>query len=430
MPTPRFVRTGVLVAAAFLAGMLAAPSVVATARSVTYEKLGIFTRVLTYVENNYVEKVESKALLYGAIKGMVATLDPHSAFMTPSEYEEMKVDTNGEFGGIGLEVTKEGEEVVVVSPIDDTPAARAGLRSGDVIRMIDETEVSGLTLPEVVRLMRGPAGSKVVLTIMRKGFTSPKSLSIRRAHIQVNPVTARLVDGYGVIRIKSFQERTDRYVREGLESLEKQSKGELAGLVLDLRNNPGGLLDQAVSVADIWLDEGVIVSTRGRAGHREVQRAHRAGTEPGYPIVVLVNGGTASASEIVAAALHDHGRAVLMGTKTFGKGSVQTVIDLDDGSGLKLTIAKYFTPSNQSIQELGIIPDVEVREMMFAQVDTDVVREEDLDRHIRNPKKGRDEPDRAEEADDFQMKTALDALRTWKIFRAGIDRKPTRASAR
>jgi len=426
-------RTAVVILAAFLGGYLAQSAARARGRSLTYDKLGIFTRVLTYVENNYVEKVDTKKLIYGAIKGMMSTLDPHSVFMTPAEYDQMKVDTGGEFGGVGLEVTRSDGRLVVVSPIDGTPAAKAGLQAGDIIVSIDGKAAARLDLDQAVRLMRGPPGSKLVLSILRTGFAEPRDMTLVRAHIEVNPVTGKLVDGYAVVKIKSFQDRTDHYLRHVLRDLKKKDHGHIPGLVLDLRNNPGGLLDQAVSVADTFLSHGVIVTTRGRAARTEVQRAHRAGTQPGYPIVVLVNGGTASASEIVAGALQDHARAVIMGTRTFGKGSVQTVIDLDDGSGLKLTIARYYTPSGRSIQELGITPDVVVDEMKLTKVNEDFTREKDLKGHLKHqgpmPHGGDAETETAG-GKDLQLKMALDSLRSWQIFHAGSDGESKRASAR
>ena len=426
----RFLWRGAVLVLVYVAGAVSAPAVYAAARNLTYEKLGIFTRVLTYVENNYVEEVDPTRLIYGAIKGMMSTLDPHSVFMTPEEYEEMKIDTGGEFGGIGLEVTRRDGKLVVVTPLEDTPAMRAGLLPGDVIVKIDEQSMQDTPLADAVRMMRGPPGSKVTLTIMREGFEMPRPIPLRRAHIRVNPVSARLVDAYAVIKIKSFQDRTTRYLHRELRRLRRENGGELAGVVLDLRNNPGGLLDQAVSVADTWLSEGIIVSTRGRGSRTEVQRAHAAGTEPAYPMIVLVNGGSASASEIVAGALQDHGRAVIMGTRTFGKGSVQTVIDLEDGSGLKLTIARYYTPKGRSIQERGIRPDVEVQPLKVVAAEEEVTREEDLAGHFPSEERARGEPEGATDGEprDFQLKTALDALRTWQIFKAGLDDGRRRAA--
>ncbi len=427
-------RLAVLALAAFAGGYLAQSTASAKGRSATYDKLTIFTRVLAYVENNYVEKVDPSRLIYGAIKGMMATLDPHSAFMTPKEYEQMKVDTDGEFGGVGLEVTRNGHRLMVVAPIDGTPAARAGLKPGDIIVSIDGVDARTLGLQQAVERLRGKPGSKVVLAILREGFSEPRDLTLIRRHIEVDPVTGRLVDGFGVVKIKSFQDRTDHYLRRTLHDLREQRKGPLKGIVLDLRNNPGGLLDQAVAVADTFLPDGIIVTTRGRTAQTEVQRAHRAGTEPLYPMVVLVNGGTASASEIVAGALQDHQRAVIMGSRTFGKGSVQTVIDLADGSGLKLTIARYYTPSGRSIQELGISPDIVVPAAKVTRLQNDVTREKDLEGHLKHqgklPKAVRDQADAI--TGDYQLKAALDALKSWRIFHASArtDTTERRASAR
>jgi carboxyl-terminal processing protease len=424
----------ILALAAFAGGYLAQSTASAKGRSVTYDKLAIFSRVLTYVENNYVEKVDPTTLIYGAIKGMIATLDPHSAFMTPKEYDQMKVDTDGEFGGVGLEVTRSGHDLVVVAPIDGTPAARAGLKPGDVIVSIDGVDARTLGLQDAVQRLRGKPGSKVVLSILRQGFSEPRDLTLVRRHIEVDPVTGRLVDGFGVVKIKSFQDRTDHYLRNTLRALRARRKAPLKGVVLDLRNNPGGLLDQAVAVADTFLPDGIIVTTRGRTAAAEVQRAHRAGTEPLYPMVVLVNGGTASASEIVAGALQDHQRAVIMGTRTFGKGSVQTVIDLADGSGLKLTIARYYTPSGRSIQELGITPDIVVPAVKVTRMDDDVTREKDLEGHLKH--QGKLPHPVVDQADaitgDYQLKSALDALKSWRIFHAAAttDTTERRASAR
>lgn len=405
-------------AAGFLLGALLQPAARAGARSVTYENLGVFTRVLSYIQNNYVEEVDPASLIHGAIRGMLATLDAHSEFMAPEEYEEMKIDTGGEFGGIGLEVTQEGEDLVVVTPLHGTPAARAGLVPGDVLMKIDGQETADMSLAEAVRLMRGPPGTEVSLTVDRSGFAEPRDIPVRREHIRVNPVEAKLVEGFALLEVKSFQDRTVDYIRRSLEQLKDESGSELRGLIVDLRNNPGGLLDQAVSVADLWLSEGTIVTTKGRGTREEVQRAHRGETEPGYPMVVLINEGSASASEILAGALQDHGRAVLMGTTSFGKGSVQTVIDLDDGSGLKLTVARYFTPRGTPIGEKGIRPDVLVEDERSRPRPggSEQVSEEALEK----------EPD----ARDNQLKAAIDALRTWHIFQSNAPVSPKAAAAR
>jgi carboxyl-terminal processing protease len=409
-----------MVLAGSAAAVLASP-----AAAEMYRELDIFARVLTEVKNSYVEPVDEKRLIYGAIHGMLRTLDPHSSFMDPKEYQQMKADTTGEWGGLGLDVTMRAGVLVVVSPIDDTPGARAGIEPGDQILAIDGAATREMDINEAVSKMQGPLGTRVELLLMRKGFSQPRKIPIVREHIHTNPVDGRLVDAkIGYVRIRSFQDRTDVYMKELLEKLHKEAGGPLAGLVLDLRNNPGGLLDQAVRVSDRFLDKGLIVSTEGRNHENSSQEfAHPRDTEPNYPMIVLVNGGSASASEIVAGALQDHGRAVLMGTQTFGKGSVQTVIELPDGSGLKLTVAKYYTPKHRSIQEEGIVPDVVVHQTGGPQ-ESAVPRERDLPNHL--PHEGPSEASAAPQVvdpgsgnrdGDFQLHTAVDYLKTWS-FRA------------
>ncbi len=424
---------------AFLGGMAADRAVHAAGGNEAYKQLDIFTRVLSYVQNNYVEEVSEKQLLQGAIKGMIGTLDPHTAYMPPEIFKDMKVDTSGEFGGLGIELTSKvqvrggakTEVLVVVAPIDDTPASRAGIKSGDVILKINAEDTADMDLATAVTRMRGPAGSKVVLTIQREGFTEPREMVLIRDHIRIVSVEGRLFDGYGHVKVKNFQENTDRYLKKALDDLRRANKGELKGLVLDLRNNPGGLLDQAVKVSDRFLPGGlVIVTTKGRGGrHVEEEKSHDRETEPAYPLIVLVNGGSASASEIVAGALQDHGRAVIMGQTTFGKGSVQTLIELDDGSGLKLTIARYYTPKGRSIQERGIQPDVVVKAGGAG------VREVDLRNHFKS-EDGKPPPATSAAAgpepevkpgEDPLLSTALDYLRTWQIFKAASPPKPTNA---
>jgi len=377
-------------ALAFLAGLSAAHVARASPRRDTsqpYRSLDVFSEVLAYVENNYVESVEEKELVYGAIEGLLQRLDPHSSFLRPEAYRMMKDETSGEFDGLGLEVASRGDEVVVVAPVADSPAERAGLRPGDRVLKVDGVPVRDMALPEVVHRMKGPAGTKVVLEIMRAGFREPQGLTIVRDRVRTSSVDWKLVDpaaGIVYARVKVFQDRTDRQLKKALDDARAELGREIQGLVLDLRNNPGGLLDQAVRVADRFLTSGVIVSTEGRGQKApEVERAREKDTEPGYPLVALVNRGSASASEIVAGALQDHGRAVVVGTQTFGKGSVQTIIELEDGSALKLTVAKYYTPKHRSIQELGITPDVVVDEGTGRAGDEGPV-ERDLKRHLRN----------------------------------------------
>nr|WP_224367059.1 S41 family peptidase [Hyalangium versicolor] len=371
---------------ALAAGLLL---VAATARADreddTYKSLEVFARVLSYVENNYVEPVDSRRLMHGAIKGMLETLDPHTLFMPPEIFKEMKIDTSGEFGGLGVEIARKGERIVVVAAIDDTPAARAGLRPGDEILRIDDDSTQGQDLAWALQKMRGPAGKRVLLTIMREGFSAPRELAIIRDHIRIVSVEGALYGGIGYVKVKNFQDRTDLYLRKELDRLRGLNGGkELRGVVLDLRNNPGGLLDQAVAISDRFLPGNLpIVSTRGRNGANATEeRSKDRDTEPNYPLVVLVNAGSASASEIVAGALQDHGRAVIMGSQTFGKGSVQTVIELEDGSGLKLTIARYYTPSGRSIQERGITPDFLIPDDAGGKPGRET-REKDLERHFK-----------------------------------------------
>jgi carboxyl-terminal processing protease len=405
-----------------LALALHAPSAGAKSPKEGYSELELFARVLSYVENNYVETVDQKKLMYGAIKGMLGTLDPHTDFLPPEVFSKMRTETSGEFGGLGIEVARKDEHLVVVAPIDDTPAARAGLRPGDQILAIDGHSTRDLDLAGAVERLRGPAGKQVVLRIMREGFNAPQDIAIIRDHIRVVSVEGALHGGIGHVRLKNFQDRTDTSLRKELERLRGQNGGrELRGLVLDLRNNPGGLLDQAVAVSDRFLaGEQTIVSTRGRSGRLVSEEKSKArDTERDYPLVVLVNAGSASASEIVAGALQDHGRAVVMGTPTFGKGSVQTVIELEDGSGLKLTIARYYTPKGRSIQERGILPDYVVPEREGPPPGKEL-REKDLQRHFKGegpeaPLTVRPPPPTAkwaptEAITDPQLKVALEFL--------------------
>jgi len=363
-----------------------APATPAADEATTYKQLELFARVLSYVQNNYVEKVDDKQLIYGAIKGMLDTLDPHTVFMPPDVFKEMKIDTSGEFGGLGLDIAKKGDVLVVVTPVDDTPAARAGVRAGDEILAIDGESTRSMDVARAAAKMRGPAGKRVTLTLMREGFVQPQDITILRDHVRIVSAEGTLYGAIGYVKLKNFQERTDAYLKRELDRLRTLNGGhELRALVLDLRNNPGGLLDQAVAVSDRFLPGKLtIVTTRGRGAHHVTEeKSHDRDTEKPYPMVVLVNGGCASAAEIVAGALQDHTRALIVGTPTFGKGSVQTVIELEDGSGLKLTIARYFTPKGRSIQELGIQPDVVVPDTRDGTA-TRMPREKDLRHHLHN----------------------------------------------
>ncbi len=329
------------------------------AKEEAYDTLKVFSEVLTLVRNNYVDSAESKDLVYGAIKGMLSTLDPHSSFMSPEVYKEMQIETQGSFGGLGIEITVRDRYLTIVSPIEGTPADQAGLQAGDRIVRIDGELTKDMTLMEAVRKLRGPKGAEVTVTILREG-ADPFDVSITRDVIEVHSVRASdLGEGIGYIRVNTFQERTRRDLEAALNEL--QEKG-MRGLILDLRNNPGGLLSQAVQVADLFLKKGqLIVYTEGRAKNQNLRFVDEHDNPQDYPMVVVVNRGSASASEIVAGALRDHQRAVLVGTKTFGKGTVQTVIPLNDGSGLRLTTARYFTPKRIAIDGTGMTPDIIVK---------------------------------------------------------------------
>ncbi len=423
-PLARLVLVGAL-ATAFFAG-LAVDHVASAARRAAaqpYRALDVFSDVLAHVENSYVEEVDEKDLVYGAIDGMMARLDPHSVFMRPDVYKQMRDDTTGEFDGLGLEVTIDDGQLTVVSPVAESPGERAGIKPGDKILSIDAAPTKDMTLTDAIRRMKGAAGTKAVLEIMREGFAAPQKLTLVRDRIRTQSVDMRVLDGdrrYAYVRVKSFQERTDKNLTRVLDEARAAVQGQIRGLVLDLRNNPGGLLDQAVRVSDVFLSSGVIVTTAGRGKRNvEVERAHEKDTEPAYPMIVLVNKGTASASEIVAGALQDHGRAVIMGTPTFGKGSVQTIIELEDGSGLKLTVARYYTPKHRSIQELGIAPDVIVADAAPPRVGEPSPGERDLKRHLRND--ATPASTAAQPPDDFQLKTALDYLKAVDIFKTSID---------
>jgi carboxyl-terminal processing protease len=333
----------------------------------TYKKLRVFSQVLTYVQQNYVDELDGDELVYDAITGMLSGLDPHTTFMRPAEYEKLREDTAGEFGGLGIEVGAAGDVIQVEVVHADSPGAHAGLKAGDKILAVDGESMHGQPLEASVKLMRGVPGTRVVLTVERKGWDKPRDIPLVRRQVRVPSVDDDdLGNNIAYIRIRAFQERTDAELAHALSDARKHArelgKDQPAGVVLDLRDNPGGLLDEGVRVADRFLDDGLIVTTQGRnPRNTEREVARPEGTEPNYPVVLLVNDGTASASEIVAGALQDHKRAVVVGTRTFGKGSVQTLFGLDDGAGLKLTIARYFTPSGRSIQDVGIEPDVAVR---------------------------------------------------------------------
>jgi carboxyl-terminal processing protease len=416
-----------------------------------YESIELFTDVMSIVKKSYVEDVDTKKLIYGAINGMLSSLDPHSSFMPPDTYKEMKIDTKGAFGGLGIEISIKEGVLTVISPIEDTPAFKAGIKAGDMILKIDEKFTKDLNINDAVKRMRGQKGSKVVLTIMRDGFEKPKEYPIIRDIIQVKSVRSSLMDGgYAYVRIAQFQEKTDDDLSKALKTMKEEFKGELKGLILDMRNDPGGLLDQAVKVADHFVPEGqMIVYTEGREKDSKMQfTSKRGGKEPNFPIVVLINGGSASASEIVAGALQDHKRAIILGTQSFGKGSVQTIIPLSDDSGLRLTTARYYTPKGRSIQAKGITPDITVEAIELpkatAKKDSLHLREKDLENHFESEDKSgagdvkKDEkkndkkddktdkvPTRLEDnlKNDYQVLRALDLLKGWELIKAmGTDK--------
>ena len=401
-----------------------------------YKDIKTFNEVFDMVKKNYVEDVDSSVLIQGAINGMIKSLDPHSTFMTPEVYKELEVETQGRFGGIGIEITILKDVLTVVSPIEDTPAFNAGVKSGDQIIKIDGKSTKDISIMEAVKKMRGPENTKVTITIMRENMAKPKDFVLTRAIIQVKSVKVKTFDdNIGYIRIASFNEKTADDLRKALRDIGKKVR-LMKGLVLDLRNDPGGLLTQAIEVSDMFLKAGVIVSTRGRTKNMETKAMARDnGNEITCPIVVLVNEGTASAAEIVAGALQDNGRALIIGTKTFGKASVQTVIPLEDGSALKLTTARYYTPKGRSIQAEGIKPDVLVKYVRPSE-DTednyweDRLREKDLKGHIKPAKEDgtkldeavdKDIKDPSDVAHDNQLKTAIDILKSWDIMKKNLN---------
>lgn len=398
----------------------------------TYELLNLFGEVFERVREDYVEEVSDQKLIEAAINGMLTDLDPHSSFMNSKSFQEMQVQTKGEFGGLGIEVTMENGLVKVVSPIDDTPAYRAGIQAGDLISYIDGEQVMGLTLSEAVERMRGPVNTKIVITVLRDGEKEPLEVTIVRDVIRIHTVRSHMEgDDIGYVRITSFSEQTYTKLEEEIRKMRQEHKN-LKGMVLDLRNNPGGLLDQAVSVADAFLEQGEVVSTRGRDPENARRYSAQAGDlTSGLPIVVLINGGSASASEIVAGALQDHHRAVVIGTRSFGKGSVQTVIPLDGHGAMRLTTSRYYTPSGREIQAKGIEPDITVEQAKIEPLEKEGRFEEDLRGSLKNgQEKGRgsgaaesgkdqgaENQDATKPLDDFQLARALDLLRGLAIYK-------------
>ena len=400
-----------------------------------YESLEAFTNILAIVRKNYVDEVQTKDLINGAINGMLNGMDPHSAYLTPELYKELQMDTQGRFGGLGIEITVRNGVLTVVSPIEDTPAFRAGIKSGDQILKIEGEFTKDMSLMQAVKKMRGPKGTKLNLSVKREGVTDLLDFSIVRDTIRVQSVRSRLLEeGYVYVRLAQFQERSDRDLQRALEKLASEKAG-IRGLVLDLRNNPGGLLTQAVRVADLFLESGMIVYTEGRLENQKQKYfARKEGSWTEFPIVVLVNGGSASASEIVAGALQDHKRAVILGTKTFGKGSVQTILPLDDNSALRLTTARYYTPKGRSIQATGIVPDIVMESVPLQESKAEEkrrlgVREENLPGHLQNQKEQKEKeqpapPGREEGSEnDAQLRRALELLKGWDVFKQLVQKK-------
>jgi carboxyl-terminal processing protease len=427
---------GALMGASAMSLVYGAPGSSANAAgSDTYRQLAIFGDIFERVRAQCVTPPEEQKLVESAINGMLSSLDPHSSYLNPDAAKDMRVQTRGEFGGLGIEVTMENELVKVISPIEDTPAARAGVLSGDLIATIDGQEVRGLTLEEAVEKMRGQVNTPIDLTILREGAAEPIKITIIRETIKVRAVRFRVENDVGYIKINSFTEKTYGDLQSAIESIKKQGPAAgLKGYILDLRLNPGGLLDQAISVSDAFLDKGEIVSTRGRDPAKTERYDSRAGDLiDGKPLIVLVNGGSASASEIVAGALQDHRRATVLGTQSFGKGSVQSVIPLPENGALKLTTALYYTPSGTSIQGKGITPDIKVEQPLPEELQgRDVSRgESDLKGHIKGQQEGEEGSGSAayvppDPKDDIQLNYALDLVRGSKTD-ASFPADPTKA---
>ncbi|MCW8955680.1 MAG: S41 family peptidase [Gammaproteobacteria bacterium] len=388
------------------------------------DQLRNFSDIFSRIKSDYVEEVEDTDLLKHAIKGMLSGLDPHSSYLDPNEYEELQIGTTGEFGGLGIQVGMEDGFVKVISPIDDTPAFHAGLKSGDLIIRIDQKPVKGMTLNDAVNIMRGKPGTKITLLVLREGNNEPLTFVLERAIIKVKSVKSRILQqDYGYVRISTFQSRTAHHLIEAIDQLVEDNKQSLKGLVLDLRNNPGGVLNAASEVSDLFLNEGLIVFTKGRVKNSYYEyRAKPGDALGGAPLVVLINGGSASASEIVAGALQDHKRAILMGSKSFGKGSVQTIQELRNGGAVKMTTARYYTPSGRSIQAQGIVPDIILEDLQLTEKDHNgikQIKESDLSGHLENPN-GDEAPEGKDIStttkDDYAIREALNLLKGLHIF--------------
>ena len=439
----RAVKTGIILTFGFLTGVtltltqgvMAEKTESKTHISLPLAQLQNFTNIFAKIKADYVEKVDDKTLLTHAIRGMLSGLDPHSSYLDPEQYQELRIGTTGQFGGLGIQVGMEDGFVKVISPIDDTPAFRAGMQSGDLIIRLDDKPVKGMTLDEAVKLMRGEPGSDINLTVVRAGKDKPFNVTITRAIIKVKSVKNRMLEpDFGYVRISSFQSKTGSQLLDALNKLSKENKKPLKGLILDLRNNPGGVLHAAAEVSDLFLQKGKIVYTEGRIDNSYMEFNAKPGDFlNGAPLIVLINGGSASASEIVAGALQDHKRGIVVGTKSFGKGSVQTIQELPSGGAVKMTTARYFTPSGRSIQAQGIEPDIKLERVKITQLKDNAIgsiKEADLSGHLANPKEDQEADDRDDNnskssdkddskplsSTDYQLYEALNLLKGLSIF--------------
>ena len=419
------------VAIATASSVLADKEAEQEALALPFDELRTFTEIFGRIKQDYVEPVSDKVLLESAIRGMLSGLDPHSSYLNTEEYKDLKVGTTGRFGGLGIQVTMEDGFVKVISPIDDTPAQRAGVQSGDLIIKLDDQPVKGMTLTGAVKIMRGEVGSEIILTIVREGKDAPFNVTLIRDIIKVKSVRSRtLEEGFGYLRISSFQSPTGDALKEEIKKLKNDNGGQLKGLVLDLRNNPGGVLNGAVAVSDAFLNSGKIVYTEGRIKNAKMDfNATPGDLINGAPMVVLINAGSASASEIVAGALQDHKRAIIMGSKSFGKGSVQTILPTGNGGAVKITTARYFTPSGRSIQATGIEPDIKLRRLKLEELEAakfTPIKEADLSHHLSNGNgKKSDKTDSSKGAEDkkgvdlrdYPLMEALNLLKGIAILR-------------
>jgi len=440
------VKTGIILTFGFIAGVsltitegvLAEKPESNNQISLPLAQLQNFTNIYAKIKADYVEKVDDKTLLTHAIRGMLSGLDPHSSYLDPEQYQELRIGTTGQFGGLGIQVGMEDGFVKVIAPIDDTPAFRAGMEAGDLIIRLDDKPVKGMTLDGAVKLMRGEPGSDIILTVVRAGVDKPFKVTITRDIIKVKSVKNRMLEpNFGYVRISNFQSKTGSHLLDAINKLSKENKGKLKGLILDLRNNPGGVLHAAAEVSDLFLHKGKIVYTEGRIENSYMEFNAKPGDVlDGAPLIVLINGGSASASEIVAGALQDHQRGIIVGTKSFGKGSVQTIQELPSGGAVKMTTARYFTPKGRSIQAEGIEPDIKLERVKITKLDdpnVESVKEADLSGHLENPKNGddtkdasnnkqskkgdkKDEKKKSLSSTDYQLYEALNLLKGLSIF--------------